>query len=74
MGLDLGWNADIVQNHRSEDIRVRRQRLEPRTRGLRVSCPVRFNDATSCDFMDAPAKIHDSQPDSGAAWYRLLLG
>jgi hypothetical protein len=53
---------------------VRRQGLEPRTRGLRVRCSARFSVATSCDFTMMPAETRCNRPRPAAAWYRPLPG
>jgi hypothetical protein len=55
---------EVARNwHNPRSGRVRRQGLEPRTRGLRVRCSVRLTDATSCDFMMQPGEIRQRQPD-----------
>ena len=59
---------------KARSVRVRRQGLEPRTRGLRVRCSVRFPVATSCDFMVMPAEIRCYEPCPGASSYRSLPG
>src|SRR6266705_6440908 len=60
-----------------EYLRVPRQGLEPRTRGLRVRCFVRFSSSTSYHSVPRRAvtcRTVRQTTSAGAVWCRLLPG
>jgi hypothetical protein len=77
-GRETPWSTTPLtpaRSFRDEDLRVRRQGLEPRTRGLRVRCSVRFFSLNCCQIMLAHAgTCHSVRSPASAArcGYRVV--